>query len=112
MPLEGRTERRVLKPVAVYLMIAEKPLPAEQAMSVNVSPHGVRLRTKRRWKPGERARLATEWSGFHVEASVVYCEPLPDGRFAVGLEFRTGVINWGDAWKKPHAVAERPRSGK
>ena len=107
MRLEGRTERRVVRAVPVYLVITQGLLGAEYAITVNVSPHGARLTTKRQWKPGEQARFATQSGEFHVEASVVYCEPLPDGRFCVGLEI-PGVMDWGDeVSRKSHPAAER-----
>jgi hypothetical protein len=107
MRLEGRSERRVVKAVPIYLVTAAE-LVAEHAVAVNVSPHGARLRTKRKWKPGERPRVAMKSSELRVEAKVVYCEPLPDGGFCTGLEIRPGVMDWEDGTgRKPEVVAER-----
>jgi hypothetical protein len=94
MRFEGRTERRVTKAVAVKLLIPEESLLADHAMTLNVSPHGARLQTNRKWKPGARPRVARNPREPPVEARVVYCEPLPGGRFSVGLEIRPGVIDW------------------
>jgi hypothetical protein len=94
MRFDGRTEKRVTKAVAVRLLIPEEALRAEQAITVNVSPHGARLETNRKWKPGERARVARNPSESPVEAKVVYCEPLRGGRFSVGLEIWPRVVDW------------------
>ena len=95
MGLDGRTEKRIMKVVPVRLVVAEEGSVAEQAITVNVSRHGARLKTQRKWKPGERPRVAKERSQVPMEAKVVYCEPLPEGRFCVGLEIRPGHIDWG-----------------
>jgi len=97
MHLDGRTEKRIMKAVPVSLMVAEELPTAEQAVTVNVSRHGARLKTIRRWKPGERPRVAKDRSKAPVEAKVIYCEPLADGRFCVGLEMRPGLMDWGES---------------
>jgi hypothetical protein len=95
MGLDGRTEKRIMKAVPVSLAVAEELPIAEQVLTVNVSRHGARLNTKRKWKPGERPRVAKGRSQAPIEAKVVYCEPLAEGRFCVGLEIRPGHMDWG-----------------
>lgn len=108
MRLDGRAERRVSRAVPIYMVIPDESRLGEQATTVNVSPHGARLRTRRKWCPGERPLVATESSDFQVEAKVVYCELLPDGHCCVGLEFRRKDVDWGDgAWERLNE-ANRP----
>ena len=97
MTLDGRIEKRVPLAVPVYLMPAEDQFAAEKAITVNVSPRGARVVTKRQWQAEERSWLAPMSSDFHLQADVVYCQPLNDRRFSVGLRFRASVVDWGNA---------------
>jgi hypothetical protein len=94
--LNGRIEKRVPMAVPVDLVIAEEMLVAERVVTVNVSPHGARVMTKRRWRGEEQPWLASLTSYFRVQGSVVYCQPLTNGDFCVGLRFRTTFIDWDD----------------
>jgi len=96
MPLDGRMEKRVPLEVHAHLVTDEQLLVAEKAITVNVSPHGARVVTKRLWRAGEQPWLVSLSSEFRLQARVVYCQPLTEGYFCVGLEFRAGFINWGD----------------
>jgi hypothetical protein len=59
----------------------------EKTTTENVSTHGVRILTKRALLPQERL-LVTSLSAREepIPARVVYCEPLAEGVFAVGLQ--------------------------
>ena len=96
MTLDGRIEKRVRMAVPVDLVIAEEMLVAERVVTVNVSPHGARVVTKRRWRAEEQPWLASLRSYFRLQGSVVYCQPLTNGDFCVGLRFRASFIDWGD----------------
>jgi hypothetical protein len=56
-------------------------------MIENISSHGARLRTVRPWTPHESVDLADSAIGLLVTAEVVYCEPLADGQYAIGVKF-------------------------
>ena len=94
MRFEGRNEKRVTMAIPVCLLIAEKLLFADQAMTVNVSPHGARVVTRRRWQPEEEPRLASSSGDLQARAKVVYCEPLTDGNFCIGLQFHLPIVDW------------------
>jgi hypothetical protein len=94
--LNGRIEKRVPMAVPVDLVIAEEMLVAERVVTVNVSPHGARVMTKRRWRAEEQPWLASLTSYFRVQGIVVYCQPMTNGDFCVGLRFRTTFIDWED----------------
>jgi hypothetical protein len=54
----------------------------------NVSAHGVRVMSRRRWLPGDRLVISSRYQAFSsVVARVVYCQPQLAGLFAVGCEF-------------------------
>ena len=94
--LEGRIEKRVPMAVPVDLVIAEEMLVAERVVTVNVSPHGARVVTKRHWRAEEQPWLASLTSYFRLQGRVVYCQPLTNGDFCVGLRFRASFIDWED----------------
>ncbi len=104
MPLDGRIEKRVPLAVPVYLLTAEELLFAERAITVNVSPHGARVVTKRHWRAEEQPWLSSLSNEFRLQAIVVYCQTLSDRDFCVGLKFRAHFIDWGDTlWRvAPH----------
>jgi len=94
MRLDGRNEKRVPLAIPVCLVVAEKLLVADQAMTVNVSSHGARVITRRRWLLEEQPRLASRSGELLMEARVVYCEPLTNGHFCIGLQFLSAIMDW------------------
>jgi PilZ domain len=94
MLLDGRNEKRVPIAIPVCLVVAENRLIADQAMTVNVSPHGARVLTRRRWQLEEQPRLASSSGELPTQAKIVYCEPLTEGHFCVGLQFLSAIIDW------------------
>ena len=87
MPLSGRNEKRVTMVAPVCLIDAERLHVIEEAMMVNVSSGGARVLTSKRWRPKEAQGLFLLSSEIQAEARVIYCEPLPDGQFCIGLQF-------------------------
>ena len=82
----GRLDRRVKEEAVVELVRADDPQLKETAIAQNVSDRGLRVTTKRVWRPGDRVLLSSSESGFRTEARVVYCKRMENNRFAVGLE--------------------------
>src|SRR5260370_4365204 len=70
MPLDGRMEKRVPLEVHVHLVTNEQFPVAERAITVNVSPHGARVVTKRLWRAGEQPWLVSLSSEFRLQARV------------------------------------------
>jgi len=83
----GRLERRIPAIVPVYLTADARQVLAETAFTENVSAHGARILTRRKWSPDERLQIESVRWNFRSTARVTYCEPLPNDEFAVGLEF-------------------------
>jgi hypothetical protein len=94
MRLDGRIEKRIPKGIAVYLVSLKKPRTAERVLTENVSPHGARVVTKRHWQPGEDQWITPLSGQFQLPAQVIYCQPLANGDFCVGLDFRGRPVNW------------------
>ncbi len=55
----------------------------------NISAHGARVISERPWPAHEHVHLAEPGGEQHLDAEVVYCEHLPDNRYAVGLKFES-----------------------
>jgi hypothetical protein len=93
--LSGRMERRLPIIVVVRLAQAENSDAdkEERTYTDNISPRGARLFSIRSWQPGDLVRIAPrdEAPAF---GNVVYCQPLADGRFIVGVSFRDRPITW------------------
>jgi hypothetical protein len=73
----------------------EAPLAREETVTENVSLHGARVFTKRRWLPGEQPLITPLTGEFPKHAQVIYCDPQPNGGFFVGIEFSGPPFEWG-----------------
>jgi hypothetical protein len=69
------------------LEAAEEPAVKETVILENISEHGARMITRRRWQAGERVVVSDSLVNFRTRALVVYCAPQSPRRFAVGLRF-------------------------
>jgi hypothetical protein len=94
MSMDGRIERRLWTEIPLRLLAADFRSVLERTATVNVSPHGARVKTKRVLQASEQIGVASLASGFNMRARVIYCEPQGDGDFCVGLEFRPGDVDW------------------
>jgi hypothetical protein len=84
--LTGRSDRRIIKEVAVELARPDASQPRELAIAQNVSTRGMRVATEHIWLPGDPVLLSSPESGVCTQARVVYCQRIESNRFAVGLE--------------------------
>jgi PilZ domain len=83
----GRLEKRMSTLFPVHLRSGAQQVVAETAYTENVSAHGARILTRRKWSIDERLEIeSTRWN-FRSSARVAYCEALPNEEFAVGLQF-------------------------
>lgn len=88
----GRTEDRAAVAVPVYLIplnaspLSEVAHTEEFVHTENVSPRGTRVIASKAWQMGKPALVRSAEGQFEWTGRVVYCERLPDGKFAVGLE--------------------------
>jgi hypothetical protein len=91
---DGRNENREPLPVRVFLASLESPSAREETVTENVSPHGARVFTKRKWMRGEQP-LVTPLSGESPKyARITYCEAQPKGGFCVGIAFAGPPFTW------------------
>lgn len=94
---DGRIEKRVSMIVPVHLTTTKEPRAAERTLTRNVSPHGVRLVTKRLWELGEEPLVTPLTGDFPQPAKVVYCQPRTNGGFYLGLQFPDRSVRWGES---------------
>jgi PilZ domain len=89
-----RRETRV--PMEVGVQITGHPaMPGtETTFTENVSPHGARVLSNRRWHTGDRLTISTLTGAFRAIARVAYCQTTPRSGFAIGLEFVKPSGNW------------------
>lgn len=97
MQSDGRVEKRATVRVPVHIVPVENAFIAETTTTVNISRHGARLLTSRRWRPGEQLALTLLSGEFQRYGRVIYCCPLSDGQFCVGLEFDASIKTEKDA---------------
>lgn len=86
MPMPaGRSEKRTPIELAVVLCgVSERPF-EERTHTENVSSHGVRAITKRRWLVGDQLQVSFTEGIAPEPARVTYCQRLSNESFAVGL---------------------------
>ena len=93
----GRTERRLPIIVVVSLAHAEREDTdedkSEKTYTDNISLHGARVFSRFRREPGVMVRV-TPLKYDCVCGKVIYCQPLADGRHAIGVNFQDQAISW------------------
>ena len=97
MQLDRRIDVRISVGVLVYLVSASRERPAEQAVTENVSAGGVCVICGQRLKPGERQAVSPLSLNLQLPGRVVYCRPLSNKRFCVGLAFERCFANWWES---------------
>jgi hypothetical protein len=95
MVLEGRSEKRV--PIALPIYLTKFQGIYEKALTQNVSSRGARVVTKISWRKGEQPQMCHVANEFNLSARVIYCHPLQNQHFCVGLQFRQPIPDW---WAK------------
>jgi hypothetical protein len=93
-PAAQRGEDRTPMEVIVDLASVDVRMPAQEAVTVNVSARGARVLTTKPWKPNDRLNVRSLLGSFRSRARVVYCVPTSDNQFAVGLHFSAAVGQW------------------
>ena len=106
--LNGRMEMRLPIVVAVRVVRAGIADGAreERTYTDNISAHGARLFSIQPWQIGEEVRVAPR-NEDAAKGSVVYCEALGDGRFAIGVKFLNGPIKWTAATRMADGLLGR-----
>jgi hypothetical protein len=93
-PEQQRIEARIPTRVGLELSGPDEPLIYETNFTENVSRHGARVVTKRRWRPNDSVLVKLPQECLPSRARITYCQPLKGGEFAMGLQFSLVVYSW------------------
>jgi len=93
-PEQQRKEPRTPRRVALELSGSDKPLIYEITITENVSRHGARVVTNRRWYPHDSVLVRLPEEVLPARARITYCQPLRGAEFAMGLQFSLAVYSW------------------
>jgi len=89
-----RVESRIPAKIFVDLSSLDVRTPAQEGVTENVSARGARVVTSRAWQPNERLNVRSLLGNFRSRGRVVYCQPLGNGTFAIGLQLFAAVGDW------------------
>src|SRR5437660_9050469 len=78
----GRSEKRILKAVGVTARLSDGSSLPEGTFTENISMRGARIVTKTKLRPGGMLEVHFRTAEIQSQSRVVYCQQLPDGRFA------------------------------
>src|SRR6266478_1711912 len=91
---QRRMEARIPTRVGLELSGPDEPLIYEIIFTENVSRHGARVVTKRRWSPNDNVLVKMPQECLPSHARITYCQPLKEDAFAMGLQFSSVVYDW------------------
>src|SRR3982074_3439262 len=94
----GRFEKRIARAVTVEIRPEDEGMPKARTLTENVSPHGARVLMEREWRPGPTVTVLSAKEGVVARGEIVYCQPLAECRFAVGLELSVRVEPWAKSY--------------
>ena len=84
---EQRTEARIPTRVGLELSGPDEPLIYETTFTENVSDHGARVVTTKRWSPNDSVLVKLPQERLPSHARITYCQSLKEDEFAMGLQF-------------------------
>jgi len=67
---------------------------AQQGITENVSARGARVVTSKPWQPNDHVTVRSLLGSLRSRARVVYCQPLGNDSFAIGLELFVSIGDW------------------
>jgi hypothetical protein len=100
----GRSEKRIEAAIPLQISTILDPDLAERTATENVCSLGMRVLTGHARELNERLMITSLQGDLRRLARVVYCQRLPDGHFAVGLQFQGGALKWGDESAPPGSI--------
>ena len=95
MPVRsGRLEKRIRLAIPVQISSLRDPAASERTTTENVCSLGIRILTRMVRASNEQLMISSLVGDLRTLARVIYCQHLPDGLFAVGLQVQGRPINW------------------
>jgi hypothetical protein len=89
-----RAEKRIPMAVGVQISGHAKVPGTETTFTEDVSSHGARVGTVRRWQTNDRLKIASLPGDFMATARVAYCRSARGQGFVIGLEFLEPAGPW------------------
>ena len=93
-PGQQRMEARIPTRVGLELSGPDEPILYETNFTENVSRHGARVVTKRRWSTNDSVLVRLPQESLPARARITYCQPLKEDEFTMGLQFSSAVYDW------------------
>jgi hypothetical protein len=90
----GRAENRPNLAVNVRIASLEHQGLVDTGITENVSPLGMRAIVRNKWPRNEPVAVESPPGKFRSRAWVIYCEPVENGAYAVGLRLLTPQPRW------------------
>lgn len=90
----GRLQKRTPKSVPIQVTSLQDPAASERAVTENVSPLGLRALVRHAKDLNEKVVIVSLVTNERASARVVYCQRLPKGRYALGVEFQGVILDW------------------
>src|SRR5258708_13648263 len=91
-PLAGRKEARIAVKMFVNLYSEDNPS-TEVAPTIDISCHGARVVSKRRWQPNQRVSVRSIRGDFYSRERVVHSPPYTDNSFGSGFQLYSPTTN-------------------
>jgi hypothetical protein len=83
----GRFEKRTQLVIPVRISSLQEPTVTERTVTENICSLGIRVLASIPRELNERLLINSADGDLQTQARVVYCQPLSDGQFALGLKF-------------------------
>jgi hypothetical protein len=100
----GRLEKRIEVAIPLQISTILDPDGTERTTTENVCSLGIRVLTDHARELNERLMISSLKGDLKRLARVVYCQRLPDGHFAVGLQFQGNAVKWARESTSPGAI--------
>jgi PilZ domain len=92
-PLVHRKEIRV--PLKMFVNLSSSDNPSfELAPTIDISCHGARIVTRRRWQPNQQLSVRSIRGTLNSRARVVHCQLRTDNLFVIGIEIYSPSAEW------------------
>ena len=92
-PLTGRKEQRVSLKMFVKLSSPDNPS-SEIAPTIDISCHGARVVTQRKWRPDEQISVRSIRGNLYSRARVVHCQPHMGNAYVIGIQMYYPTGDW------------------
>ena len=94
MRVECRKQPRVTQRFSVWISSVRDPLLNELVFVENLSTRGARIMTEQPWELGSHIEIMSRMGAPQARARIVYCQPVGERTFGVGLNFLSQTKEW------------------